>query len=44
MQNLLEIDDMDRVNVDGLCQINMYQTEVVACSGFVPNKYQKHSW
>jgi hypothetical protein len=38
MQNLFEIDDMDRVNVDGLCQINMFQTEVVAYSGYVPNK------
>ena len=35
MRNFYEIDDVDRVNVDGICQIHMYQTEVVAYNRFV---------
>jgi hypothetical protein len=35
MQNFYESDDMDRVSVDGLLQIHIYQTQVVAYNRFV---------
>jgi hypothetical protein len=35
MQNFYETDDVDRVNIDGLCHVRIHQTQVVAYNRFV---------